>query len=38
MPALAEYNFVHGTILVRVSHSLTPAQAAAYKAAVDKLS
>ncbi|MFF0836706.1 MULTISPECIES: hypothetical protein [unclassified Streptomyces] len=38
MPALAEYDFVHGTILVRVSRYLTPAQAAAYKATVDRLS
>ncbi|WP_055491690.1 hypothetical protein [Streptomyces sp. TP-A0356] len=38
MPALAEYDYVHGTVLVRVSHYLTPAQAAAYKAAADGLS
>ncbi|MFD8394921.1 hypothetical protein ACFV2N_38470 [Streptomyces sp. NPDC059680] len=38
MPALAEYDYVHGTVLVRVSHYLTPAQAAAYKTAADGLS
>ncbi|MER6738225.1 hypothetical protein [Streptomyces puniciscabiei] len=38
MPALAEYDYVHGTVLVRVSHLLTPAQAAAYKTAADGLS
>jgi hypothetical protein len=38
MPALAEYDYVHGTVLVRVSHYLTPTQAAAYKTAVDGLS
>ena len=37
MPALAEYDYVHGSILVRVSHNLTPDQAAAYKTAADGL-
>jgi hypothetical protein len=35
MPALAEYDYVHGTVLVRVSHYLTPAQAGEYKTAAD---
>ncbi|WP_030172692.1 hypothetical protein [Streptomyces sp. NRRL S-813] len=38
MPALAEYDYVHGKVLVRVSHYLTPKQAAAYKTAADGLS
>ncbi len=37
MPSLAEYDYVHGTVLVRVSHLLTPDQAAAYKRVVDGL-
>ncbi|MFE7854072.1 hypothetical protein [Streptomyces sp. NPDC057403] len=37
MSALAEYDYVHGTVLVRVSHYLTPDQAAEYKAAVATL-
>lgn len=37
MPALNEYDYVHGTVLVRVSHLLTPDQAAAYKTAADSL-
>ena len=37
MSALAEYDYVHGTVLVRVSHYLTPAQAAGYKSAADSL-
>jgi hypothetical protein len=37
LPALAEYDYVHGTVLVRVSHYLTPEQAGQYKAAADKL-
>lgn len=37
MSALAEYDYVHDTVLVRVSHYLTPDQAAEYKAAVDTL-
>lgn len=36
LPILAEYDFVHGPVLVRVSHYLTPAQAGEYdKAAAD---
>lgn len=38
MSALAEYDYVHGTVLVRVSHYLTPAQAEEYKAAAANLS
>ncbi len=38
MHALAEYDYVHGTVLVRVSHYLTPTQAAAYKSAANELS
>ncbi|MGW1169691.1 hypothetical protein [Streptomyces sp. NPDC002550] len=38
MPALAEYDYVHGAVVVRVSHYLTPAQAAAYQAAANGLS
>lgn len=37
MSALAEYDYVHDTVLVRVSHYLTPDQAAEYKAAADTL-
>lgn len=37
MPALAEYDYVHGTVLVRVSMLLTPAQAGEYKKAADSL-
>lgn len=37
MPALAEYDYVHGTVLVRVSHYLTPTQAGEYKTAADSL-
>jgi hypothetical protein len=37
MPALAEYDYVHGTAVVRVSHFLTPAQAAVYKTAANGL-
>lgn len=33
MPALTEYDYLHGTVLVRVSHYLTPTQATEYKAA-----
>ncbi|MFE5655721.1 hypothetical protein [Streptomyces sp. NPDC056431] len=32
MPMLVEYDYVSGTVLVRVSHYLTPTQAADYKA------
>ncbi|MGW3159441.1 hypothetical protein [Streptomyces sp. NPDC001089] len=38
MPALSEYDYVHGTIVVRVSHYLTPKQAAAYESATNGLS
>ena len=38
MPALTEYDYVHGTVLIRVSHYLTPAQAASYKTAAVHLS
>lgn len=34
---LAEYDFVSGTVLIRVSHYLTPTQAADYKAAAAAL-
>jgi hypothetical protein len=37
MPGLAEYDYVHGSIVVRVSRFLTPAQAGEYKAAAAKL-
>jgi hypothetical protein len=37
MPAVAEYDYVHGSVLVRVSHYLTPAQAAGYKSAAAEL-
>ncbi|MEU5596665.1 hypothetical protein [Streptomyces sp. NPDC020298] len=37
LPAAAEYDYVHGSVLVRVSHYLTPAQAAAYKTATNGL-
>ncbi|MFF7142260.1 hypothetical protein ACFZB5_13560 [Streptomyces nodosus] len=37
MPALAEYDYVHGNVLVRVSHYLPPAQAAEYKTATNEL-
>ena len=37
MSALAEYDYVHGSVLVRVSHYLTPAQAAGYKSAAASL-
>lgn len=38
LPALAEYDYVHGTVLVRVSHYLTPKQAGEYEAALKQLS
>ncbi|MEU1535554.1 hypothetical protein [Streptomyces fagopyri] len=38
MPALSEYDYVHGTVVVRVSHYLTPKQAGAYKSAANRLS
>ncbi|ELP67660.1 hypothetical protein STRTUCAR8_08573 [Streptomyces turgidiscabies Car8] len=37
LPALAEYDYVHGSVLVRVSHYLTPAQAAGYESAAAEL-
>ncbi|MEU7512987.1 hypothetical protein AB0B13_13395 [Streptomyces sp. NPDC042898] len=37
MPMLTEYDYVSGTVLVRVSHYLTPAQAADYKTAAGAL-
>lgn len=37
MPALGEYDYVHGAIVVRVSRYLTPTQAGQYKAAAAKL-
>lgn len=37
MPALAEYDFVHGAVLVRVSHYLTPKQAAEYDTSAAEL-
>ncbi|MFF0085983.1 hypothetical protein ACFYR1_40765 [Streptomyces canus] len=37
MPVLAEYDYVHGTVVVRVSHYLTPKQAAEYKSAANGL-
>jgi Tfp pilus assembly protein PilW len=37
IPALAEYDYVHGPTLIRVSHYLTPAQAAEYEKAAGKL-
>ncbi|MFD6923218.1 hypothetical protein ACFV99_23825 [Streptomyces sp. NPDC059944] len=38
MSALAEYDYAHGSVVVRVSHYLTPKQAAAYKTATNGLS
>lgn len=38
MPALAEYHYVNGGVLVRVSHYLTPSQAANYEKATADLS
>ncbi|MFE5757542.1 hypothetical protein ACFQ7M_19395 [Streptomyces massasporeus] len=37
MPALTEYRYLSGPVLVRVSRHLTPDQAAEYEAAVKKL-
>ncbi|MFE4967327.1 hypothetical protein [Streptomyces sp. NPDC056660] len=37
LPALSEYDYVHGAVLVRVSHYLTPTQAAEYKTAANGL-
>lgn len=36
--ALSEYDYVHGSVVVRVSRFLTPAQAKQYKAAAAKVS
>ena len=35
--AAAEYDYLAGPILLRVSHTLTPFQAAQYQAALDKI-
>ncbi|MER6274014.1 hypothetical protein [Streptomyces sp900105755] len=37
MPAFAEYDYRHDTVLVRISKFLTPSQAEAYKKAADAL-
>jgi len=37
LPSAAEYDFVSGNVLIRVSHFLTPAQAADYQNAVKSL-
>jgi hypothetical protein len=37
MPMFAEYDYVHGAVLVRVSHYLTPKKAADYKTAANNL-
>ncbi|MGW4567978.1 hypothetical protein ACWEN3_38245 [Streptomyces sp. NPDC004561] len=37
VPAFAEYDYRHDTVLVRVSHILTPSQAVAYKKAANTL-
>lgn len=37
IPALTEYGYLHGNHLIRVSHLLTPAQAADYEKAAAKL-
>ncbi|MFE3583711.1 hypothetical protein [Streptomyces vinaceus] len=37
MPALGEYDYVHGTAVIRVSNLLTPAQAADYEKAAAQL-
>ncbi|MCY0917005.1 hypothetical protein OS965_02290 [Streptomyces sp. H27-G5] len=36
IPALAEYDYLHGPTLLRVSHYLTPGQAGEYKQAIEK--
>ncbi|WP_333740898.1 hypothetical protein [Streptomyces sp. IBSBF 2806] len=36
LPMLAEYHYLSGPVLVRVSHYLTPQQAGEYKAALDR--
>lgn len=35
--AAAEYDYISGPVLLRVSHNLTPAQAAGYSAALDEI-
>jgi hypothetical protein len=35
LPALAEYDYVHGPVLLRASHQLTPEQAEAYHTALE---
>ncbi|MFD5731970.1 hypothetical protein ACFWIY_03945 [Streptomyces sioyaensis] len=37
MPALGEYDYVHGALVIRISRLLTPRQAGQYKAAAAKL-
>ncbi|MER6224190.1 hypothetical protein ACWCYL_29890 [Streptomyces sp. 900105755] len=37
LPMLSEYDYVHGAVLVRLSHYLTPKQAADYKTATSNL-
>jgi hypothetical protein len=37
LPVAAEYDYVHGAVLVRVSHYLTPSQAREYDQAAAKL-
>ncbi|WP_234537433.1 hypothetical protein [Streptomyces shenzhenensis] len=37
LPMLSEYDYVHGAAVVRVSHYLTPKQAADYKSAANNL-
>ncbi|MET9222364.1 hypothetical protein ABZX65_26870 [Streptomyces sp. NPDC003300] len=37
LPALSEYDYVHGTTVLRISHLLTPSQAKEYDQAGDKL-
>jgi hypothetical protein len=37
LPALTEYDYIHGTMLVRVSHYLAPKQASEYKSAAATL-
>ncbi|WP_406346856.1 hypothetical protein [Streptomyces sp. NBC_00648] len=36
-PLVAEYDYIHGTSLIRVSHLLTPTQAGDYHKAADQL-
>ena len=38
IPAFTEYDYVHGPVLVRVSHYLTPKQSAEYQAALSNVS